>query len=196
MCFYFIKKVQFFENCFTSQVYIQVLESKHTVAFKWSVLFIRLHVYVHTYHTQYCQAIHACKEKQSPSTITWSENNPNILRGAIMMSPHNAIHSKRSCLKCCLYQAITFFNLDVWMHVSKDFFLLQSSVFIPFEEEKVLKSINVYFVKTEELRRWQSRKLMEYRKQHELLWGRPQLFVNFCVPLIYSVWFGRMLGVH
>lgn len=37
------------------------------------------------------------------------------------------------------------------MHVSKEFFfLLQSSDFIPFEEEKVLKSINVYFVKTKE----------------------------------------------
>lgn len=142
-------------------------------------------IYTQIYHTIFLG--NPCKEKQSPSTITWRDNNPNILRGAIMMSPHNAIHSKRSRLKCCLYHAITFFNLDVWTHVSKEFFLLQSSDLIPFEGEKVLKSINVYFVKTEELRRWQSRKLMEYRKQHELLWGRPQSFEVFCVPLIYSL---------
>lgn len=131
-------------------------------------LYLYMYLYTNSSHTALLG--NPCKEKQSPSTITWRENNPNILRGAIMMSPHNAIHSKRSCLKCCLYHAITFFQSWFMNACFKEFFLLQSSDFITFEEEeKVLKSINVYFVKTEELRRWQSRE-----------WLNIENNMNFC----------------
>lgn len=55
-------------------------------------LYVYMFMFTHITHS-IAKAIHACKEKQSSSTITWSEDNPNILRGAITMSPHNAIHS-------------------------------------------------------------------------------------------------------
>lgn len=158
-------------------------------------LYLYMYLYTNSSHTALLG--NPCKEKQSPSTITWRENNPNILRGAIMMSPHNAIHSKRSCLKCCLYHAITFFQSWFMNACFQRIFFITIIWFYNFwgggEGLKVYKCL---FRKNWRTSKMTVQRMIEYRKQHELLWGRPQSFVIFWVPLYIVCVIWADVGVH